>query len=32
LLLGPLSGVPLDERPALGDACLRIVTRGLRSV
>jgi AcrR family transcriptional regulator len=31
LLLGPLSAVPLDERPALVDACLRIVTRGLRS-
>jgi AcrR family transcriptional regulator len=31
LLLGPLSAVPLDERPALIDACLRIVTRGLRS-
>jgi AcrR family transcriptional regulator len=31
LLLGPLSGVPLEERPALIDACLRIVTRGLRS-
>ncbi|HEY0871160.1 MAG TPA: TetR/AcrR family transcriptional regulator [Acidothermaceae bacterium] len=31
LLLGPLSGVPLDERQALIDACLHIVTRGIRS-
>jgi AcrR family transcriptional regulator len=31
LLLGPLSAVPLDERSALIDACLHIVTRGIRS-
>ena len=31
LLLGPLSAVPVDERQALIDACLHIVTRGIRS-
>jgi AcrR family transcriptional regulator len=31
LLLGPMSGVPLDERPALIDACLSVIGRGLAS-
>ncbi len=31
LLLGPMSGVPLDERPALIDACLGVLGRALAS-
>jgi AcrR family transcriptional regulator len=31
LLLGPMSGVPVDERPALIDACLSVIGRGLAS-
>jgi len=31
LLLGPMSAVPIDERPALIDACLSIIGRGLAS-
>jgi AcrR family transcriptional regulator len=31
LLLGPMSGVPEDERPALIDACLSVIGRSLAS-
>jgi hypothetical protein len=31
LLLGPMSGVPQNERPALIDACLSVIGRGLAS-